>query len=136
MIKIRKANPNDFPELKHLLMQLTAVGDVESHQIDSSVYDNIYVGCNLDGNIVGCATLIIENKIIHNGSKVGHIEDVVVDINHRNLGIGKLLIDHCVSVAKNVGCYKVILDCDPENALFYERCGFKINGLCMRYNIN
>ena len=32
----------------------------------------------LDGKIVGSATLLIEQKFIHNGGLVGHIEDVVV----------------------------------------------------------
>ena len=32
----------------------------------------------LDGKIVGSTTLLIEQKFIHNGGLVGHIEDVVV----------------------------------------------------------
>jgi len=39
--------------------------------------------------IVACATVIIEHKIIHNMGKVCHVEDVVVDNSMRGLGIGK-----------------------------------------------
>ena len=130
-ITIRKANKFDLNCIKNLLEQLTVVGTV--NHINDEVFDNIYVAC-IDDVIVGCVTLIIENKIIHSGGRVGHIEDVVVDNKYRKLGIGKVLIDHSVGVAKEKGCYKVILDCDCENILFYEKCGFKVNGVCMRFN--
>ena len=133
-INIRQAVPSDLPSLIILLSQLTTVGNPDSSLIDNNIYNNIYLAC-IDNIIVGTVTLLIENKIIHNGSKVGHIEDVVVDFNHRKLGIGKLLIDYCLDIAKKEGCYKVILDCDDENIKFYEKCGFKEKGVCMRYNI-
>lgn len=89
-INIRQAVPSDLPSLILLLSQLTTVGNPESSLIDNNIYNNIYLAC-IDNIIVGTITLLIENKIIHNGSKVGHVEDVVIDSNHRKLGIGKLL---------------------------------------------
>jgi glucosamine-phosphate N-acetyltransferase len=81
--------------------------------------------------IIGIATLFIEPKLIHNFGFVGHIEDVVVDNNHRNKGIGKKLLDSLSQMAKDQGCYKVILDCSEDNASFYEKCGFKKHGFEM-----
>ena len=104
------------------------------NNINDSIYDNIYVAY-INDKIVGTVTLLIEDKIIHDGSKVGHIEDVVVHSDYRRLNIGKLLINHCVNIAKEKGCYKVILDCDEDNILFYEKCGFKTKGVCMRFDI-
>ena len=40
--------------------------------------DHVIFVAEKDGMIVGSTTLIIEQKFIHNGGKVGHIEDVVV----------------------------------------------------------
>ena len=132
---IRKATENDFEQLKELLKQLTVVGD--DFTVNKEIYNNIFVISDNDTEkIIGCATLLIEDKIIHKGSKVGHIEDVVIHNSWRKQGIGKLLIDHCVEVAKKAGCYKVILDCDTDNVKFYEKCNFKVNGVCMRLNLH
>ncbi len=134
-ITIREANQSDFHQLKELLTQLTTVGNPTADQINQDIYNNVCVA-QINNMIVGCATLLIEDKIIHEGGKVGHIEDVTVNNYYRGKGIGKLLIDHCVNIAKEEGCYKIILDCDCGNIMFYEKCGFKIHGVCMRIDIN
>lgn len=132
---IRRSNKKDFPELKELLKQLTVVGEkIEIDQVNDKIFDNIYIYF-MDNIIMGCATILIEDKIIHQGGKVGHIEDVVVKYEHRGKGIGTLLIDYCTNIAKEAGCYKVILDCDVNNVKFYEKCGFKESGVCMRLDL-
>ena len=134
-ITIRRAVPGDLDQLKKLLSQLTTVGNPSNDQINPSIYDNIYIAC-IDGMIIGTVTVLIEDKIIHNGSYVGHIEDVVVDQNYRTMGIGKLLLNYALKIAEEAGCYKVILDCDENNTGFYEKSGFKQKGVCMRYNFH
>jgi len=137
-IQIRRATPNDFPQLTNLLRQLTTVGNPNKNKISNNVYNNIYVAYLVQNKteiIVGCSTILIENKIIHEGGKVGHIEDVVIHNKYRKRGIGKLLVDHCVKVGKKMGCYKIILDCDRNNTGFYEKCGFKQLGICMRMDL-
>jgi glucosamine-phosphate N-acetyltransferase len=48
------------------------------------------------------------------------------------------LIDALVRVAKQQGCYKVILDCTEHNVLFYEKCGLSrkevqmVGGIALR----
>lgn len=131
---IRRSNKKDLSQIKELLKQLTIVGDIEDHQINNNIFDNVYVYC-IDDSVIGCATILIEDKIIHNGGRVGHIEDVVVGDNHRGKGIGKLLIEYCSNIAKEAGCYKVILDCNTNNVKFYENCGFTRSGVCMRLDM-
>ncbi|KAF6250858.1 hypothetical protein COO60DRAFT_1464780 [Scenedesmus sp. NREL 46B-D3] len=75
------------------------------------------------GQLLGTASLIIERKFIHSCGKVGHIEDVVVDAAARGHKVGQRLIDELVCVAKQRGCYKVILDCAEHNIPLYEKCG-------------
>jgi len=79
----------------------------------------------IDNCIVASGTLIIEQKLIHNCGKVGHIEDIVVDLRYRKFGIGKQLVKHLVKLAKKYRCYKVILDCKDSFVYFYEKCGFQ-----------
>lgn len=85
--------------------------------------------------IIGSATVLIELKLLHGGSKVAHIEDVVVDRARRVKGTGKSLIEKCVEYATDVGCYKIILDCEEHNIPFYNKCGFTVDGVCMRKNL-
>lgn len=85
--------------------------------------------------IIGTATLIIEQKFIHNGGKIGHIEDVAVRKGFEGKGIGKGIIIKLISLAKEDGCYKVILDCDERITKFYEKIGFKKKSIMMRYDL-
>lgn len=74
--------------------------------------------------VIGTGTVIIENKIIHNFGKVGHIEDIVVDNNYRGYGLGKLIVNYLVDYAKLNNCYKVILTSSDANLEFYKKIGF------------
>ena len=91
----------------------------------------LYVVETLEGVVVGCATLLIEHKLIHNSSSVAHVEDVIVAATHRGQGYGHRLITALVSAAKKNGCYKIILDCADEVRPFYESCGFQQKNIQM-----
>jgi len=88
----------------------------------------------LEGKVVGATTLLIETKFIHDGGKVGHIEDVVVEKNHQREGIGEKIITYLLEYAKKQGCYKTILDCTDEVMPFYKKIGFKHNSNALRYD--
>ena len=87
-----------------------------------------------NGKIVGSTTLLIEQKFIHNGGCVGHIEDVVVSKEFEGRGIGIKLVTSLLEIANTRNCYKTILDCKDELIPFYERIGFKQESKQMRYN--
>jgi glucosamine-phosphate N-acetyltransferase len=93
------------------------------HTILSNSLHKIFI-MKFQNIIIGSITLLIEPKFIHNLSYVGHIEDVVVDAKFRNLGIGKLLVDHAIQYGKSASCYKIILDCDDTLKKFYGKLGF------------
>jgi glucosamine-phosphate N-acetyltransferase len=82
--------------------------------------------------VVGTAALLLEQKFIHRGGYVGHIEDVVVLAEHAGKGIGKKLMHHCLREARKAGCYKVILNCEEKNIPFYEKLGFRRHEIEMR----
>ena len=80
------------------------------------------------GPIVACGTLVIEQRILHEPcAAIAHIEDVVVDQRMRGCGLGRVLIEHLLAVARDCGCSRATLNCTPENASFYERCGMRIS---------
>ena len=85
--------------------------------------------------VIGSTTLLIEQKLIHNGGKAGHIEDVVTRKGFEGFGIGSALIDHALQVAKSVGCYKVVLDCSDTNIRFYQKAGFRVHETSMRFDL-
>ena len=89
-----------------------------------------------DKKIVGSTTLFIEQKFIHDGGLVGHIEDVVVRKDYEGKGIGIKLVTSMLEHAKEKNCYKTILHCKDDVKQFYERVGFKRESNCMRYDHN
>jgi glucosamine-phosphate N-acetyltransferase len=40
-------------------------------------------------------------------------------------GFGKLLVKKCIEHAKEMNCYKIILNCNENNMIFYEKQGFQ-----------
>lgn len=93
-------------------------------KIDSNP-DYLIVVAEIDGKIVGSTTLLVEQKFIHKGGLVGHIEDVVVDKNFQGQKIGEKIMRYLLEIAKSQGCYKTILDCTDDIKPFYEKLGFK-----------
>ena len=88
----------------------------------------------LDGKIVGSTTLLIEQKFIHEGGFVGHIEDVVVKKEFEGQEIGMKLVLSLLDVANEKKCYKTILNCEDELIPFYEKIGFKQKSNEMRFD--
>jgi glucosamine-phosphate N-acetyltransferase len=104
-------------------------------EIKTNPLYKIFVAVKDNGEVIGLTTLLVEQKFIHDGGKVGHIEDVVTKKEYEGMGVGTALINASLNFAKEKNCYKVILDCLDNNILFYEKLGFKRHLTCMRYNI-
>jgi len=96
--------------------------------------NHVIAVAEIDGKIIGAATLLLESKFIHNGGVVGHIEDVVVDKNYQGQKIGEKIILYLLDFSKTKGCYKTILDCADNVKPFYEKLGFKHNANALRFD--
>jgi glucosamine-phosphate N-acetyltransferase len=125
----------------NLLSMLTITSDLDNNNF-INILDNInnnsliYIACindinNLEFNIIGSGTILIENKFIHGGMNVGHIEDIVIHENYRKIGISQILLDKLKEFAKKNNCYKIILDCKESISNVYKKNNFKVNGLQM-----
>ena len=96
--------------------------DVFRRRMRSRLKTNVAL---MDDRVAGTASLFIEPKFIHSGGIVGHIEDVAVHTAYQHHGIGGALVGHLLTVCRDAGCYKVILDCDEHVIPFYEKLGFR-----------
>ncbi|MDX1440928.1 MAG: GNAT family N-acetyltransferase [Nitrosopumilaceae archaeon] len=96
--------------------------------------DHFIAVAEMEGKVVGAATLLLETKFIHNGGIVGHIEDVAVDKNFQGQKIGEKIIKYLLAIAKEQGCYKTILDCTDNVKPFYEKLGFKHHANALRFD--
>lgn len=105
----------------------------ELSKLITNLRDNHMILLYMDtmDNIRGAITIFIEQKIIHNGKCVGHIEDFVVSEQMQNQGIGTLLINQAIQLSKINNCYKVILDCDSKLEKYYGKRGFVTKGSYM-----
>jgi glucosamine-phosphate N-acetyltransferase len=119
---LRKASNLDKNKTKSILKKIAQNPD---HVIFVALQKN---------KVVGATTLLIEQKFIHDGGKVGHIEDVVVSKELQGKGIGQKIIRFVLDYAKSQGCYKTILDCDDKVKPFYEKIGFEAHSNGMRYD--
>jgi glucosamine-phosphate N-acetyltransferase len=104
-------------------------------EIKSLRFCTIFVAVKQDGQLIGSITILIEQKFIHNGGKVGHIEDVVTRKEYVGSGIGKALVLKALDYAKQNKCYKVVLDCSNSNVEFYKKIGFKEHEISMRIDL-
>lgn len=86
--------------------------------------------------IIGTGSVLIEEKLIHNMGRVSHIEDIVIDIEYRGLGLAKLLMIQLIKFSKKQDCYKIILDASDNIKGFYEKLGFKHHANSMRLDLN
>lgn len=153
MIKINKNNSQiQVKELENhdlinsffdTLSNLTEIGkDVYDKEFSQKIFEKIRKSDNIkifvaikDTDIVGSITAIIEQKFIHNGGRICHIEDVVTRKGFEKLGIGSILVDKVLELAIQEKCYKVILNCSEYNSKFYEKLGFYKHNIGMRYNL-
>jgi ribosomal protein S18 acetylase RimI-like enzyme len=85
--------------------------------------------------LVGVGTLWIPPKYYRQNRQSGHIEDIIVDKDHRDKGLGKELMENIINYAKKQGCHKVKLHCSKENQAFYEKLNFKNNSKSMEYEL-
>ena len=122
MLVIRDFERNDSTNgLLKTLKEVWSVDEISESTLDKWFKnDNHMVIAEFNGEIVGSATLHLQQKIIRNGGIAGCIEDVVVREDYRG---------------NNIGCYKIILSCFPERINFYKKNGFNQESITMRFDL-
>lgn len=138
MLKVKPVVLNDFNKVIDMLQSIS------NYKPDSKETEEIWDRFNNQENlkaftffennqIVGYGSILYENKI--RGGIAGHIEDIVIDSNIRGKGYGKYIIDYLVQDARKLDCYKISLSCKEHNVVFYEKCGFHLDGITMQIKL-
>jgi GNAT superfamily N-acetyltransferase len=138
MIIVRQALEKDIPRILELYRQLSF--HPEDYHVPP-LYEVIkafrkieeYPGYKLlvaedSGNVVGTTVLAVLPGFAHGTSPFGVVEYVVVDEAYRSRGIGKLLMESVIALAKEAGCYKIMLTSDVRRERahkFYKSLGFE-----------
>lgn len=134
-ILIRRADPGDLAGVAALLPQLNPEDEVASPTSLEDSWGRIvsnpclsYLVAEKDGVIVGACLLAILPNLTRSTRPFGLIENVVVDDGHRRMGIATRLLEHAKSIAKESGCYKLMLMSNNKRVeahRLYENVGFE-----------
>lgn len=131
---LRSASGIDAAKADRILARIMADPDHVIFVAEGAVEGGGGGGGGGGRRIVGSTTLLIEQKFIHGGGLVGHIEDVVVAGDMQGKNIGRMLVEHALRHAGSRGCYKTILDCQDDVRGFYEKIGFSRASSAMRFD--
>ena len=96
---------------------------------------HVFVALTHEQEIIGVATVLIEQKFIRGGARVAHIEDVATRKGFEGRGVASAVLKAALALAKERDCYKVIWDCKGELVPFYEKFGFKDDVHHMRLDL-
>lgn len=127
--QVEKFSPELLADFERLMPQLTQALvpslDQWKSLIDSPSVLLVARNAGPQGTIIAAATL----GVFRTPSGLhGHIEDVIVDTAWRGQGIGTMLVQRLLLIAKKMGIAGVSLTCNPRreaaNAL-YQKMGFK-----------
>ncbi len=105
-------------------------GDVEPYRralAGIEAGDGAVLVAELDGEVVGVCQLIVFRHLQARGGLCAEIESVHVHPDHRDHGIGTLLMGAAVERARALGCYRVQLTSNEvrhDAHRFYGRLGF------------
>ncbi len=145
-IKIREAMETDLSDILSLYKQLATDDDkcltldstkTQFNKLKSYPYYKIFIAEN-SNETVGTFALLIMDNLAHSGSPSGILENVVVDREHQNKGIGKTMTNFAMSLCKNSGCYKLALSSNINRAdahAFYKSLKFEQHGISFKIDL-
>lgn len=95
---------------------------------------SLTAGC---GEEIGHAYLYLLRNELHS-EPFGFVEDVHIDEHYRGQNLGQQLMDEVIGLARELGCYKLILTSRHGREKlhqWYERMGFVAHGGEFRLNL-
>lgn len=115
---VRKAKRSDLNKILKLLKYGATSGKVLTRS-KSDILQSIknFFVCIEDNKIVGCVSLEVYS------SKLAEIRSLVVDCVYQRKGIGSLLVETCLTEARNLGIFEVLAITDKDQ--FFKGLGFK-----------
>lgn len=128
---IRELKKEDFKEYVSLINEFRPIGIEINKETFENIYDIIFKNSIIfvieeDGKIIGTSKLIIEQKFIHNLSKYGYIEDVIINSKYRGQNYGTAIVNHIVNYCRKNNFFKLTLTCKEDLIPFYEKNDFEV----------
>lgn len=133
-MEIRRLTKADLPSLLRLYGQLDAQDPQLSAEMADAVWAQIetqgsivYLGAVEDGAVVSTCYVAIIPNLTRGARPIAFVENVVTDAAHRRQGLGRRVLNEAVHIAREAGCYKVMLASGAGRTqahAFYESLGF------------
>lgn len=133
-MEIRRLTKDDLPSLLRLYRQLSPEDEFPSAGSAQEIWQRIeaqesiiYLGAVEAGEVVATCFLVIIPNLCHGGQNICLVENVVTDEKCRRMGLGWKVIAEAVRIAREKGCYKVMLQSGSQRTgahRFYEEIGF------------
>ena len=145
-LQVRQATAADLPSVLALYAQpamdnghVLTIAQAEQLFAQFSHYPNyrLFVACANDA-IVGTFALLVMHNLAHQGTPSAIVEDVVVSQDHQSQGIGRDMMHHAMALAREAGCYKLVLSSNQKRErahAFYESLGFQRHGFSFSIEI-
>lgn len=152
-MNVRRAEERDIPRMGDLLLQVCRVhwegrpdlfreggrkySDEELAALLKDESRPILVAEDGDGVVQGYAFCAVQRHAGEGSLRDGvtlYLDDLCVDGNCRGKGVGTLLYEAVLDLARSLGCYNVTLNVWAENPgarKFYERCGLQVQKIGM-----
>lgn len=134
-MNVRRASQGDLDALLRLYVQLSAENAATDPAKAAAALDALIhtPGVSLlvaeqHGAVIGTVTLVVVPNLTHNAQPWAQVENMVVDESDRGSGAGRQLLEACLALARDAGCYKVQLQSANQRAgahRFYARLGFE-----------
>ena len=151
MIEIRRAGPQDRQTVLELVERLlTELEDLPKEfaglDRDRTLFDLANAGdtfiaflARTSGEPIGVLT-VTETFAIYAGGRYGVIDELYVEPAHRSAGIGRLLLEEALAVARERGWRRLDVTAPPGPAwsrtvAFYEANGFVFTGPKLRRTV-
>ncbi len=137
MIEIRESVESHIPGILDMLGQLWPTHEHSPESLTTVLRrglasDHQFFLTALEGeSVVGFCALMIRNNLWQ-AANVGHMDELVVNAEHRGQGLGKLLMERIIEVAVSQGCVRLELETAfhrKDAHRFYEQNGFESRGL-------
>ncbi len=146
--RVRLAEDRDVARIVDLYRELTITDSEIEHQHDPSPadYQRVFAEIQSDprqklfvaeigGEVAGTIVLLVVPNLSHNGTPWAFLENLVVTGRHRKKGLGRMLLEHSVALARESGCHMVELCSDVrrlEAHRLYASMGFEARAHCFR----
>lgn len=131
-IKIEKASFEDISRIQDLYVTLTGIkSDISNMKDVFSAFENnedyYFMVVKLDGYVIATGVGIVFRSLANNCKSYFVIDNVVVDKDYQNQGIGTVLLDNLHEIAISNNCCMSYLVADLSNASachLYRKLGY------------